>query len=351
MAHFAYVRPGDVWNANSVLLSTEMAAFDLSQFKSINGDDGGTWAPAAVITIGGQGVTITGHCTLGNLVSATVQSGGLATFNVGSTLNMSGTLNIVTGTSHVKTGSILQVDAGGTIEVSGSGGAGLIQIDSSGILLGQASSIVSLGGINTFSATSVNTFSNSSATTFGATSTLTCNNIPAFSGGFLSTGTSAFTGAVNFNGSAAVTLNSGTTLAIAGATTITGGTTYSGAGATRAFRRGIGTDANGNYDVSKDAYLVPPLSTNRIYTLTHTTGQIPVAGNRIKFTRAFSYAHQIQFQREGGTNICNFADGIDGWAEFEYFNSGLGGGLCWHCIAYGSGIGLSSYPTSAGIAD
>lgn len=60
MSHFSFTRPGGVWSSFSDLLSGEMADIDAKTFKAINGDDGGTWAPSSVITVGGQGLDVTG---------------------------------------------------------------------------------------------------------------------------------------------------------------------------------------------------------------------------------------------------------------------------------------------------
>lgn len=64
MSHFAYTRPGGTWSAFSALFSADMASLDQKTFKSINGDDGGTWAPSSPITIGGSGINITGLASI-----------------------------------------------------------------------------------------------------------------------------------------------------------------------------------------------------------------------------------------------------------------------------------------------
>lgn len=62
MAHFDYTRTGGIWVTAppNPLLAAELADFDLKIFKSINGDDGGSWAPAAAIAIGGAGLALGG---------------------------------------------------------------------------------------------------------------------------------------------------------------------------------------------------------------------------------------------------------------------------------------------------
>src|SRR5262245_41008030 len=63
MSHHTRIRPIGMWTDFSVLLASEMAAFDDHQYNSINGDDGGTWAPSSPITVGGSGMHITGPLT------------------------------------------------------------------------------------------------------------------------------------------------------------------------------------------------------------------------------------------------------------------------------------------------
>lgn len=78
MAHNALVHGGvgsGSWNA-LVLAGTDFELLDQRQFEAINGDLGGTWAPAAVITIGGLGLTTTGPM----VTSGTFTANAAATF-------------------------------------------------------------------------------------------------------------------------------------------------------------------------------------------------------------------------------------------------------------------------------
>lgn len=60
MAHNTRIRPIGLWTLDSDVLTSEFEAFDLAQFESINGDQGGTWAPASQIEIGGAGLKVSG---------------------------------------------------------------------------------------------------------------------------------------------------------------------------------------------------------------------------------------------------------------------------------------------------
>jgi hypothetical protein len=62
MAHFTLLRASEgLWVG--VVTAAEFWALDEGRFKSINGDDGGTWNPAAPIIIGGAGLQIAGGIT------------------------------------------------------------------------------------------------------------------------------------------------------------------------------------------------------------------------------------------------------------------------------------------------
>ena len=56
--HNGYIRTGHIWTVGTTVLDTEWAAFDIAQYKSINGDDGGVWLPTSVIEIGGKGLQL-----------------------------------------------------------------------------------------------------------------------------------------------------------------------------------------------------------------------------------------------------------------------------------------------------
>lgn len=64
MSTHAYVRPLGVWNPNQVVTHAEFAALDFGQFDSISAS-GGTYALAALLTIGGAGVFFSTRVTVG----------------------------------------------------------------------------------------------------------------------------------------------------------------------------------------------------------------------------------------------------------------------------------------------
>lgn len=100
MAHNSLIRAS--WIALSDLQAAEMQLFDVAQFKSINGDDGGTWAPSARIIIGGSGIRMTGlleiHASAEIEVAGflTTDAGSLSTFGDAAVFNGTATFNAAT---------------------------------------------------------------------------------------------------------------------------------------------------------------------------------------------------------------------------------------------------------------
>ncbi len=234
MAHFDYIKPGGVWSLLSLLSSGIMAEIDRRIYKSINGDEGGVWAPTpTAIIIGGLGLQVTGPFTASNANITiktgkflTVESGGTANFLSGSAINLagettvSGPLSITSGTVVESEGDIELIGGsftissptsftintattlGATITVSGGAGIGVANtgnitwqngalanynsgsigtfatgstLNVNGALAQGTASVWTLNGTQTLSATAV-------LTTAGAT-TITLNNKPTLNAG------------------------------------------------------------------------------------------------------------------------------------------------------------------------
>lgn len=78
MAHFAYIHGATAadWPIGTVVTPQNFADFDSGRFRSINGDEGGSWAPSSVITIGGSGMSLTGNfVTAGNTTIGNATTG------------------------------------------------------------------------------------------------------------------------------------------------------------------------------------------------------------------------------------------------------------------------------------
>lgn len=97
MAHNARIRVSGQWIAVTAIDPNELETFDLRQFQAINGDLGGTWAPSAVIIIGGLGLQVDGPSTLNDCVGFTMDTGVLS----------------ITGTG------VLDMDSGTTAQLAG----------------------------------------------------------------------------------------------------------------------------------------------------------------------------------------------------------------------------------------
>lgn len=60
MTHFARTQNDATWVNGYTVTPADLADLDAKTFKAINGDDGGTWTPSAVISIAGSGLRVTG---------------------------------------------------------------------------------------------------------------------------------------------------------------------------------------------------------------------------------------------------------------------------------------------------
>lgn len=115
MAHNTRIR-ADAAAWLTVVLNTELYQMDTYAFESINGDQGGTWAPATKIIVGGAGVQITGAAIFDDLQDCHVKTGETLTIDGGGGLSVSST-----GTITITSGANLDVNNGGDIEVKDGG--------------------------------------------------------------------------------------------------------------------------------------------------------------------------------------------------------------------------------------
>jgi hypothetical protein len=125
---FSRIRPVLSWTPLSVLLSSEMNAFDTNQSRAVDGFAGGAYAPSTPIVTGGSGHWITslsivksggewkwesGAHLLG-LAGSVLEWAGEATFETGVVTFTSGAV-VSGGTVQFETGSILQIQTGSQI--------------------------------------------------------------------------------------------------------------------------------------------------------------------------------------------------------------------------------------------
>lgn len=220
MAHNSFIHGGTAsptaWLPGYVPVQLDWQKIDQLLFESINGDQGGTWAPASVITIGGSGLTVSG------------------TFIGSGTNTLSGTTT--TGVLNIHGQSFvwnkMTIDGANT---------GEIQVTSGGLVDGLAGSTFTWAGDFTVSHTS----------TFSAKPTINaamdCTGLATFSGTLASTTT--LTAAV-------VTVATSLTLSV---------------GAVMPKRQYVGPDADvaaGTITVGKYDYItISAITANRTYKI------------------------------------------------------------------------------------
>ena len=387
MAHNAYVRPGGIWNLLSVLLSSEMATFDLRQYQSINGDLGGTWTPASVLIIGGaQGLRVTGpfvaldaDITITSGRALTVNSGGTIAAQAGSISNFAGTWNL-SGAGHVQSGGTLTVDSGGAVSVA-SGGAtmwasgstlttntgstaninGAVNIkagsnvavkatatmafEASSQLSAAVSADVLLHGNNTLDGTQTiggttslggaTTVPNGATVAFAAGSAMSANATAPFTLNNITTCNNALNIAL---GATCTIQTSGTFVTQSGATvtrgadeTRTGKVILSGTGAYLGLRMQAGSDADHTYDAREfDILQVPALSAARQYKFSNlSTTPVMVMIDRNKTNSGF--------------NLELIRDDLTVFATFTSSQAGA-------CFIYWDGSSWTKGPFSAGVS-
>jgi hypothetical protein len=111
---FTRTRPPGFWTFNSVVAPSEFEHIDDYSY-AIDGLGGGTYAPTALITIGGSGLNVTGPMDATDVGTMDVYT----TFSIrgGATMQMFGT-QIVSGTLSIISGAFITVGNGGTFTIN-----------------------------------------------------------------------------------------------------------------------------------------------------------------------------------------------------------------------------------------
>lgn len=129
MAHFAYIWGGTLGGVASGTTITQAAlhGLDINQFKAVNGDDGGSWAPATQITIGGSGLQVAGSglqvAGLGLLCSGSAHFTSSAVFDAG--IQVSGTTaQFAAATFSGTVGALSSLTVVGTLTAEGNANLG-----------------------------------------------------------------------------------------------------------------------------------------------------------------------------------------------------------------------------------
>lgn len=258
MSHFAHTRAGGVWNSNQVVFATEFADFDAKTFKALNGDEGGTWAPSSVITIGGQGLSVPANVILGTggTTSLTVDSACAFDYQAGFFGIVLTHANVMIGDDNTTTATVnsnLIINSGFVANANSSfAGSGVHLSFGTGTVLSLASGsslVCSAGAL------------------FNAT--VTCASTLAVTGAATMASTLVVTGAItsdgaNFNGTAAVNINT------SGGCFVSCPITCSGTA--RVIKRvtalsGIGADSSAWGPVNSDVVYVGSMTADATFTI------------------------------------------------------------------------------------
>lgn len=306
-------------------------------YASINGDDGGTWAPGAFITVGGSGFSLTGT---GHRIAASarlnVESTGEIRIKDGATLKLDGAAgdilaqvisNVATLTA--QTGTVIKVEAGGALDVYG--GLTLKNTSGPGSLTAEANTLISLSSGATMTAASGSTVNLTGDANVRGTLTIKASGGP---GSLVQENGTAtiFGGAVSLASTAIITYSSGAE--VNGLITRKGAEVRDGSSA-RTAKRPIVTlsaSADGDITVAADDYRVPQtLTGSRVYTIRHT-GTVPKVGEEIWVYRTGTTtpsAHTAQIAREDGTVIAAFFNSKQGSFRLVF------DGTDWQCVGGG----------------
>lgn len=150
MPPFERVWPGAGLAFNQPPGSSNLTQLDVNVSKSINGDEGGAWAPSAEpIAIGGtKGLWVAAPFRADDATLLRVRTGGALTLDTGSTTLVNGAVNFTGISTPVFFGlvsfapsSTLNAEAGSTVKL-----AGITSIPNGGVLSTSGTGTINLGG-------------------------------------------------------------------------------------------------------------------------------------------------------------------------------------------------------------
>lgn len=263
---FSRIRAFGAWNDGSTLLASEMEEIDTRLSNALDGDQGGVYAPATALIIGGAGLRLT--------AGLIIDAGGLLINADGAQIR--GDVLLLNG---FRSHGAAQFDS--TIAAQGlatfTGGATF----NSGVLFG-AGQLAEFSGSAIFQGTVL----------FESTTVATFQGAASFSNGFSSAGVIAFSGTGRIRDRESFAPNSNATVLPGGIYVISGA-----AGA---------------------------ITTSNVYTIDTSTAQI---GDRVEFRNFSTHTHTVGGIAIPPTlAIYDVVTGIPGGALCEFLDDGSGTG-------------------------
>ena len=311
--HNSRIRAIGTWIGD--LLYSELNALAFGFLQAINGDEGGVWAPQALIDIEGAGLSVTGP-TYFQALDALVMPFG-STFTVNGELDVFGTTNVPsTGSVVCQSGSTTTFDPASTTTVAANGQVAFASTSTLAFqtLLGQPHPCQWTGSPTFLGSFSCTASGGSAEWVFQSGTTLT----------------TACTVTQQFGNNA--NINCPVLQDVGGTVTRACGLTLSGATGAIGWRRGTTSDSASSYDASRDSWAVPNLSSGWTYTLLNTGafGSVTAfVGMRVHFHQRSGAVVPIIKNESGGT--ISPAITVPWWIDF-YFD-----GSNWQIESYGNG--------------
>lgn len=153
MAAFDYVwGPGGLAN-NQPAGAANLSQLDKNVTKCVNGDEGGAWSPEPdPIMIGGtKGLWVGAPFRADDATVFTVKTGGIVTFNAGSTATINGTFTFTGASTPIFLGLVTLANTGTLNAAAGSTCtlAGTTSVPSGGVFSTTGTGALNLGGVTT----------------------------------------------------------------------------------------------------------------------------------------------------------------------------------------------------------
>lgn len=314
MAHRSRLRPPGTWTPNSDVLQDEFEAFDDGRYTAVDGDAGGTWAPANPIVVGGNGMSVTGLFDASQVDALTITGGG------DGLLVELGNFATFDGTTSFASGSTTDFHGGATVNVD----SGVLWHVKSG-----ANLVWDSGSSATFNTTTASF--NAGTVGFTGAAVALLNGTLGFTGTVVTVTNTAWA----FAGTSAVQVSS-TPWTFTSTSSVTRNCpeVRSGNLATTSGRHATAADSpTQTYGAENDRYFYSNLTANRVVTLRQTAGggnPAPANGTVVRFTCRNAFGFHVTWNNEDASYVANSPTSDPWWIEFEFYSGN------WFASAWGS---------------